>query len=278
MKPNYYNKTIEQTEEALKTARSGLSTKEVEKRLAEYGDNVLPKKKKDSIVVIFFKEFLDPMVLLLLFAIGASLVAGEIADAAVIFGIILIDAIMGAYQENRANNTADALSDLVKVETNVLRDNKVKHILAEKVTLGDVVLLESGDKISADMRVIEAHNFTVDESILTGESTQVVKTPDVIAKKDLSISEQTNMVFSGTTVVSGRARAIVTSIALDTELGKIADTLNSTDKEKSPLTIRVERFSKQISALIVVVGLIVAGLLISVFRSEVLYHFQPLNV
>ncbi len=258
----FYNKTISDIFKELNSSEHGLTTKEASARQSKYGKNTLPKKKKDSIIKIFFHEFIDPMVLLLVAAIVASVVVGEIVDALVIAAIILVDAIMGTYQENKANNTAAALADLVTVKAKVLRDGEVKAINAEELTLGDVVLLESGDKISADMRVIDSQNFTVDESILTGESVQVVKSPDVINKEKLSIGDQSNMVFSGTTVVSGRARAVVVNIALGTELGKIADSLANTDEEKSPLTIRVEKLSKQISILVVSVAVLIAILLI----------------
>ena len=260
---NYYEKDIKDIETELKTTNSGLSSTEASTRRRKYGPNTLPKKKKDSIIKIFFHEFADPIVLLLVVAIIVSLIVGEIIDAIAILLIVLADAIIGTYQENKANNTADALSKLVKDEAHVIRDGKECSISVEQLTIGDLVLLESGDKIGADMRIIEAHNFTVDESILTGESVQVSKTANPIAKKNVSISDQTNMAFSGTTVVTGRAKAYVTEIGLDTELGKIADSLATTEDEKSPLTIRVEKFSKQISIMVLMVAIAIAILLIA---------------
>lgn len=260
---NYYEKDIKDIETELKTTNSGLSSTEASTRRRKYGPNTLPKKKKDSIIKIFFHEFADPIVLLLVVAIIVSLIVGEIIDAIAILLIVLADAIIGTYQENKANNTADALSKLVKDEAHVIRDGKECSISVEQLTIGDLVLLESGDKIGADMRIIEAHNFTVDESILTGESVQVSKTINPIAKKNVSISDQTNMAFSGTTVVTGRAKAYVTEIGLDTELGKIADSLATTEDEKSPLTIRVEKFSKQISIMVLMVAIAIAILLIA---------------
>ena len=260
---NYYEKDIKDIEAELKTSDSGLSSTEASVRRRKYGPNTLPKKKKDSIIKIFFHEFADPIVLLLVVAIIVSLIVGEIIDAIAILLIVLVDAIIGTYQENKANNTADALSKLVKDEAHVIRDGKECSISVEQLTIGDLVLLESGDKIGADMRIIEAHNFTVDESILTGESVQVSKTANPIAKKNVSISDQTNMAFSGTTVVTGRAKAYVAEIGLDTELGKIADSLATTEDEKSPLTIRVEKFSKQISIMVLMVAIAIAILLIA---------------
>ena len=260
---NFFELSISETERDLRTGPQGLSSTEVSARHRKYGANTLPKKKKDSILKIFIHEFADPIVLLLLIAIAVSFFVGEIVDAVAIILIVLVDAIIGTYQENKANNTADALSKLVKDEVHVIRDGKDVSIGVEELTIGDLVLLESGDKIGADMRVIEAQNFAVDESILTGESVQVAKSTAAIKGKKLSISDQDNMVFSGTTVVTGRAKAYVTEIGLDTELGKIADSLATTKDEKSPLTIRIEKFSKQISVMVIAVAIVIAILLIA---------------
>ena len=259
---SYFDQSVKDVEKMLNTSEHGLSSAEVAARRRKYGANVLPKKKKDSIIKIFFCEFLDPIVLLLVLAIVVSFAVGEIIDAIAIIFIVTVDAVIGTYQENKANNTADALSKLVKDEVNVIRDGKEVAIPVAELTIGDLVLLESGDKIGADMRLIEVHNFTVDESILTGESVQIVKSPDVITKKNAGLGDRLNMAFSGTTVVTGRAKAYVTEIGLDTELGKIADSLATTKEEKSPLTIRVEKFSKQISVMVCSVAAIIAILLI----------------
>lgn len=263
MKPEaFYSRSAEEILAEFKTGKDGLTTTEATRRLKQYGPNALPKKKKDSILKIFVHEFYDPMVLLLLVAIIASIFVGEILDACVIAFIILVDAVMGTYQENKANNTAENLASMVATHARVVRDGKEQEIEIENLTVGDYVLLESGDKISADIRLTETHNFTVDESILTGESVQAIKTSEIVAKKRPSLGDQSNMAFSGTTVVSGRAQGVVVKTGLQTELGKIADSLNETVVEKSPLTIRVERFSKQITGLILVIAVIITILLI----------------
>ena len=258
----FYNKDIETIEKELNTSLHGLTDEEVKKRTVKYGKNTLPKKKKDSILKIFFGEFKDPIILLLIVAIIASFIVGEVIDAFAIIFIVLIDIIMGTYQENKANNTAEALAELVTEKTKVVRNDDVIEIDSTELTVGDYVLLESGDKISADLRIIESHNFMVDESILTGESIQVNKTSDIVNGDNISINEQSNMVFAGTNVVTGRAKAYVVSIGLNTEIGKIAHSINTTKEEKSPLTIRVEKFSKQISILVLVVATIITFLLI----------------
>ena len=258
----YYNKSTEELEKELQTSSKGLSKEEVIVRQQKYGKNILPKKEKDSVLKIFLREFKDPMVILLLVAIVVSLIAGEVVDAIAICFIVLVDALMGTYQENKANNTAEALANLVTAKVKVVRDSDVMAIDTADLTLGDYVLLESGDKVSADMRIVEAHNLMIDESILTGESVQVSKNSEVINKTNVIISEQSNMAFSGTTVVKGRAKAIVVGIGLATEIGKIADSINNTEEEKSPLTIRVEKLSQQISILVLIVAILIAVLLI----------------
>lgn len=257
----YYSENTEELFAYFSTNRDGLSLKEATKRLEKYGQNVLPKKKKASIIKIFLSEFCDPLVLMLLVAIIASIIAGEIVDAIVILGIILVDAIMGTVQENKANRTAESLANLVRVNINVMRDGRALPLDAELLVPGDIVLLESGDKIPADIRLIEVHNFTVDESILTGESVQVEKTSNVIKEEKTSLSDRLNIAYSGTTAVSGRAVGLVVGTGLETELGKIADKINQTDDEKTPLTLRIAKLTKQITVMVVIVGVLTAALL-----------------
>ena len=258
-----YSLNQEEVLQKYKTDKEGLSTKEAKKRIEKYGYNELPHKKPDSIFKIFFSELMDPIVLLLIVAIIASLIVGEYVDAIAITVIITIDLIMGTFQEKKANNTAEALSNLVREKVKVLRDGEEQLIESKEITVGDYVFLESGDKIAADIRIIESHNFTVDESILTGESLAVEKNGKKLDDKQIAINSQTNMVFAGTNVATGRAQGIVIGVGLNTEIGQIANTINETKEEKSPLTIRVEDFSKQITILIIIISIIIAAILIS---------------
>lgn len=248
---------------AVGSSPTGLTSLEASKRLQKYGKNELPKKKADGVIKIFFHELMDPIVLILIVAIIASLIVNEKIDAIAISLIVLIDLLMGTFQEKKANNTALALSNLVKEKVSVLRDNKEIEIESTEIVVGDIILLTSGDKISADLRLISTHNFTVDEAVLTGESLPVEKSTHSLANTSLAITEQNNMVFAGTSVVTGRATGVVTATALATEIGKIADTLNNTKEEKSPLTIRVEEFSKQITIIIIIIACILTLLLFS---------------
>ncbi len=259
----YYNKEIAEIEQELKTSNKGLTTKEVTERQKKYGKNVLPQKEQDSIFKIFLNEFKDPMIILLLFAIIVSVVTGEVIDALAILVIVLLDASMGAYQENKANHTADSLAKIITTKVKVIRNDEMVYVDAADLTVGDYVLLESGDIVSADMRVTESHNLMLDESVLTGESIQVSKNDEIVNKNKAIISEQSNMLFSGTVVVKGRAKAIVVNIGEMTEIGKIAESINNVEDVKSPLTIRVEKLSKQISVLVLIIAIIVTVLLVS---------------
>jgi len=271
----FYNEKIEEILKKFKTSKKGLSVNEAKKRLFDNGKNVLPENKRDSVFKIFFDELKDPIIMLLFVAVIVSFIAGEVIDAVAIVFIVLVDVIMGTYQENKANNTAIALSKLVTVKSRVLRNGEIVMIDSSDLVVGDVILFESGDKVSADIRIFESYGLTVDESILTGESIQVEKSVDVINKDNLGIADRKNMLFSGTTVVSGRARGIVVAVGLNTEIGHIADTIQNTKEEKSPLTIRVEKLSKQISVLVLIVAGIITFLL---FSKGVDYHEIFLSV
>ncbi len=272
---NYYRQEIGEVLKNIESTNEGLTNKEAAIRLEKDGPNMLPTTKRKSILKIIFEELTDPIVLLLIVAIIASFIVNEPVDAIAIIFIVLIDLVMGTYQENKANKTADSLAKMVEVKVNVLRDNKQVEIDAKDVVVGDVMLLESGDKVSADGRILECHNLMVDEAVLTGESLQVEKNSAVIAKDNVALADQINMVFSGTTIVKGRAKVVVIATALNTQIGTIAKSIHETKEEKSPLTLRVEKFSKQISLLILVVAAIIAILLIS---KGVSYHEVFLSV
>jgi len=257
----YYQKTEKEILKELSSGKNGLTKEMVELHQQQYGRNALPEKKQDSLVKMFFNEFKDPIIILLLIAIVASILIGEIIDAFAIIFIVLVDVVMSIYQEYKANNIAKSLSSLVAIKSKVIRQGKMMKVDTLDLTIGDIVLLESGDKVGADMRVILENHLCVDESILTGESLPVIKTVDVIREENVGITDQKNMLFSGTTVVSGRARAIVTGIGIETEIGKIAKSIHETEKEKSPLTLRIEKLSKQLSILFLVIAIIITILL-----------------
>ena len=256
----YHTLTEEETLEKLESTIKGLDEKEVKKRQEQYGLNELPHKKQDSILKLFISQFQNPIELILVFTVIVSLLLGEIVDAVALIIIIAIDVIMGTYQEWKARKDAEALISMIRVTSKVIRNGKEYEINSNEVTVGDILVLESGDKIPADARILECHNFQVDESALTGESLAEVKHTGVLPE-ETHLADRENYLYAGTSVVTGRAKAVVTAIGINTEIGKIADKVTNTEDEKSPLTIRIEKFSKQISVLIGLVAIITAAVL-----------------
>ena len=261
MKEEYYKLGSDSLFENLKTNISGLSSKEAIKRQEKYGLNILPTKKDKNIFLTFLCNFKDPIVIVLMVSALLSLIIGETIDGIAIFLIVVLDAIIGTIEESKANKSAKSLQNLIKFNAKVIRNNKEEIIDSKELTVGDIVMLEAGDKVPADIRILESNNFTVDESILTGESTTVEKDNRVV-KKTKIISDISNMVFMGTSVITGKAKGVVVSIGANTEVGNIAEMVNNTEEEKSPLTKRAEKFSKQISAIIVIVSIIIGNILL----------------
>ncbi len=235
---------------------NGLNNHQVEERLNKYGKNALPKEKKDGFLKIFLSQFKSAIVLVMIFAAIVSFIANEIVDGIAIVFIIMLDAIFGTIQEWNAGKEADALQNLIKVKSKVIREGKEKIIDSENLVVGDIVLLESGDKIAGDLRIISSNNLTVDESVLTGESVAAIKNEEILTSS-VGLSDRTNMLFGGTSVVTGRATCIVVETGVNTEIGKISNKVVETKSEKSPLTVRMEKLSKQITMLVLVIAVII---------------------
>ena len=276
---DWHSYSIDKIYEILKTGSEGLNNNEVNKRLNKYGKNELPSKKKESIVVKFFKQLLNPIVMLLASTVIISLFIGELVDAIAIFSIIIIDLTLGTYQEYKAEKNAEALSKMIVDTVKVLRNNKKIEVNSSDIVVGDIIYLESGDKISADARIIECDNLQVDESLLTGESASANKFTDVLGIEVL-LADRDNMLYAGTNVITGRAKAVVVATGINTEIGKIADTVNSKKDTKSPLTIRIERFSKQISILVIINAIVIITILLSkgIPGSEIFLSVVALSV
>lgn len=243
----------------VQSSLGGLSSLEANIRLHKYGKNVLPQKKRDSFLKIMGKQFLDSIVLLLFVASLFSFFIGETVDAFAILFIIAVDLFMGAFQEWKASLSAEALANMIRVKVKVQRDLE-EVIDAEELVIGDIVLLESGDKICADMRILECHNLSVQESVLTGESIGCLK-ESVVLDEDIRLPDRVNMLYAGTTVLTGRAVAVVCETGKNTEIGKISEQVNTTKESLSPLTIRMNKFSLQISFFIVVIAIFITILL-----------------
>ena len=255
-----YNKEIGELLKEFAGNEEGLSCEEARDRLEKYGKNVLPSKKRDSIFKIFIGELTAPIEIILIITVIISFFIGETVDALVILFIILVDVLMGTYQENKALKSAEALSKMLKTKAKVLRDGEEVEIDAEDIVIGDILLVDSGTKIASDARIMECSNLQVDESALTGESLAEAKSNEVLIG-EVPLGDRKNMLFAGTNVMTGRAKALVVGTGIHTEIGKIASTVAQTKEEKSPLTIRMERFTKQISILIIVIAVLSGSLL-----------------
>ncbi len=237
---------------------SGLTTSEVKRRIKKYGLNELPKEEQKG----FFKSFLsalnDPIIYVLIVCAILSFIVGESVDGLAIIVIILIDAIMSGIQEHKAQMNSEALKDLIKVKVKVIRNNRHIEVDSEQIVPGDIIVVESGTLICADSRIITSNNLTVNESVLTGESVGVAKNFE-----KLKFSSTKSILYAGTSVLTGRALAVVTTTGINTEVGKIAKKVTDTKEAKSPLTMRMEKFSKQITLIIIFISLIIGYVLYS---------------
>ncbi len=253
-------KTISEVETELHTTKAGLSEEEVFSRLEKYGKNELPKAKQKNIMTIFFSQLLNPLVFILIITGIISVFAQEYMDAIFILFVILTDAILGTVEEWKAEKSASALQSMIKIESKVIRNNQIISIPSEELVIGDIVHLESGDKIGADIRFTHTANLMIDEAFLTGESIATTKYSEAL-QNNVPITEQNNMGFAGSTVLSGRGTGIVIATGKNTELGKIAHHVNNSDSSKSPLIIRMEKFTKQISILIMIIAIMITFIL-----------------
>ncbi len=260
MEYKWHNMVVDEIMKIYDTSMNGLSAPMIIKRIEQYGKNILPKKKRDSLFKIFIRQMMDPIVLLLFITVIFSLLIHEVVDAIAILFIIVVDLIMGTFQEWKAEKNAEGLSCLIHNMVLVIRSGKEQVMDSSELVPGDIVLLESGNRVSADLRIIESSNLQIDESVLTGESVAVVKEACIVMEST-PLAERRNMVYAGTSVSSGRAKCIVVETASNTEIGKIAFSVIQTKEEKSPLTIRMEKFSKQISLLVVIIAILIAFLL-----------------
>ena len=242
---------------------NGLSEKEVSKRLEENGLNQLKEKPKKSSFQLFIETFKDAMVIILLIVAVIQLLMGAHVESIVIFAVLLLNSFVSVIQTKKAEGSLDALKSLSAPDANVFREGKEKVVLAKELVVGDVVLLEAGDYIPADGRLLEVGSLKVDEGMLTGESVPVEKNLASI-NKTVPIGDQNNMVFSGTIVTYGRGRFIVTATGNDTEIGQVADLLEGTVEQKTPLQRGLDSFSKKLSLAILALSLVILG--VQIFR------------
>jgi magnesium-transporting ATPase (P-type) len=249
---HFYQQQVEALFNSFQTSPQGLTEVEANRRLSIHGINVLPHGKPVTFFTVVLHQFMSPLIYVLIAAGVVSLLIKEYEDAAFIFLIIFINAILGVYQEWKAESSAAALQQLVKTQAKVLRDTEPVMLDAEQLVPGDVVVVESGMKVPADVRLISCINLQTEESVLTGESLPIEKNEVVLPGKELPLGDQVNMLFAGTTVISGRGRGLVVATGLHTEIGLIAKSVIETRQEKPPLVQRMERFAKWVSIIVLV--------------------------
>lgn len=278
-----YKQTIEEVKKVTEAdPDTGLSSQEVDERRKKQGLNKFDEAPKESMIKKFFRSLSDFTTIILLVAAVISFYTafatehGDLFEGLLIIAIVVINSVLAIVQEGNAEKALESLQDMNKQTATVIRDGKVTTVESEQLVVGDILVLESGDAISADARLIEASQLRVEESALTGESEAVEKDAAFIAEEDESLGDQLNMVFKGCTVAAGRGKAIVTGIGMATEMGKIADLLNENTMQKTPLQVRLNQLGKRISmialaaaALVFVIGELQGEPLLEMFMTSI---------
>jgi Ca2+-transporting ATPase len=263
---NDYQKSIKEVLETHSVdIREGLSTEEVLKRQEKYGLNELREKKKKTLFQMFLDQFKDFLVIILLIAAAISIVVGIIegeglVDGIIILAIVVLNSVLGVVQEQRASNALAALKKMSSPSAKVIRNGKPVEVKSTELTVGDIVMLETGDYVAADIRLLESTNLRSDESALTGESTPVEKDALAVLSEDTVLAERENSVYMSTLITYGKGKGIVTSIGMETEIGKIATMLDAVEESKTPLQKTIDQFAKMLGIICIVVSLVVFGL------------------
>ena len=239
--------------------QDGLSSEKARQLLEEKGENVLQEQGKKSVLAVFAEQFADLLVIILIVAAVISMLSGNVESTIVIFAVIILNAVLGTVQYVKAEKSLDSLKELSAPHAKVLRDGIKKEVASKEVVPGDILLLEAGDMIVADGRIIDNFSLQVNESSLTGESTNVDKKDETL-EKEVALGDRTNMVFSGSLVTYGRANVLVTGTGMNTEMGKIAGLMNDTKNKKTPLQVSLDDFSKKLAVVIMIISVIVFGL------------------
>ncbi|MGI6005729.1 MAG: cation-translocating P-type ATPase, partial [Christensenellales bacterium] len=269
----YYTTDIDHVLADLSTTENGLSGREAALRLEKNGKNRLAEAKKDSLLKRFVKQLIDPMIIILLAAALISAVTAIIGDehftdVIIILAVVLLNAVLGVYQESKAEKAIEALQKMAAATSKVLRDGEVVEIPSEELVVGDVVYLDAGDAVPADGRIIESASLRIEEAALTGESVPVNKSIDILylgENKSVPLGDRTNMAYMGSIVVYGRGRIAITKTGMDTQMGRIAEALNQAQEEKTPLQRKLGQLSKTLSFL--VLGICVFMFIVSLLRA-----------
>ena len=255
----YYCEKTETALSELSTTSEGLSSEEAVRRLEANGKNRLADAPGKSLIRRFLEQLADPMIIILL---AAALISGilavveneSFADVIIILAVVIVNAVLGVYQENKAEKAIEALQEMSAATSKVLRDGKICIVRSEELVVGDVVLLEAGDAVPADGRLLQSASLKIEEAALTGESVPVTKFIDIInltdGAKDVPLGDRKNMVYMGSTVVYGRGTAVITATGMDTEMGKIAGALAQAEDGQTPLQIKLSQLSKVLTWLV----------------------------
>ncbi len=261
---NYWNLTTEEVQKEFHVGEQGLSEEQVREIREKTGENLLQEGKRKSVAEVFFRQFCDLLVVILIIAAVISMFSGNMESTIVILLVLIMNAILGTVQHVKAQKSLDSLKQLSSPSAKVLRDGRKQEVLAKDVVPGDIVLLEAGDLIVADGRVLKSYSLQVNESSLTGESTNVDKSEDVL-EGEPALGDRVNMVFSGSLVTYGRAEVLITATGMQTELGKIAGLMNAAKERKTPLQVSLDQFSKRLAVLIM--GICVVVLLLCLYHK-----------
>lgn len=274
---NWFNKTVDEVESTLKTnAENGLTAEEAKKRQEEYGLNELKAKKKKSLFVKFLEQFKDFMIIILIISAIISGVVGVaqgegFTDTIIILVVVVVNAIIGVAQENKAEKSLEALQKLSSHVAKVVRDGKLQVIQSKELVPGDIVILETGDYVPADLRIIEAVNLKSQESALTGESVPVEKMAAKIEDEKIGIGDRVNMLFSSSLITYGRGKAVVVETGMNTEVGKIADIINTAEEQGTPLQQKLNKLGKTL-------GIVALAICAVIFVVGLLYGKEPIHM
>lgn len=264
-----YQKSFKEVQKALAVSDNGLLTEEVERRQKKFGKNEIIGQKKQSCLSVFLEQFKDLLVIILIVAGIISAITGEYESTLVIFVVIILNAILGTVQTQKAQKSLDSLKKLSMPKVKVIREGKIREINSNEITVGDIVSIQAGDVISGDGRLIDANNLHINESALTGESNSVEKQLLPI-KYQCTINDMNNMVFSGSLVTNGTGRYVVTDVGMETQLGKIAKMLNATKQRKTPLQKNLDDFSVKLSIGIISICFIVLCMNVFIAKEQLL--------
>ena len=262
---NPYQMKKEDVLKMLGTDENGLTQNQAKENQKKYGKNELAEGKKKNPFILFLEQYKDFLVIILIIAAIISGVLGDIESAIVIFVVITINAILGTVQHIKAEQSLDSLKEMSAPTAKVIRDGEIKVVEGKDVTVGDIVVIEAGDYVCSDGRIIENASLKVDESAMTGESEPVEK-QETVLDGEKPLGDRVNMLYSGSFATYGRAKMVVTSVGMETEIGKIASLLKSTQEKKTPLQESLDNFGKKLSLIIIGICVIVLGL--ELFRSD----------